>query len=163
MRWPSIASLDHPAPGTAKSGQPHRDAAKKRRDLMFAVVLHATNIATDSAIRPANSGVLPGLSGDDLLLQTRQHQLSFGHRQPQIGELAETARADDLHDVDPLLITIGPDFYQPHSPSHASIPIKTSRMVIPLSEHTPNYETAPWWAWTFWAASSASMALTIVA
>src|SRR5208282_3036339 len=63
-----------------------------------------------------------GLSGNELLLQTRQHQLSFGHRQPQTGEIAETARAGDPHDVDPLLITIGPDFYQPHSPGHATPP-----------------------------------------
>src|SRR5664279_989870 len=145
MRRPSIASLDRTAQGTAKSGQPHRDTAEKRRDLMFAVVLHATSTATDSAIRPANNGVLPGLSGDELLLQTRQHQLSFGHRQPQIGEITEIARAGDLHDVDPLLLTIGPDFYQPHNPSHVSTPIKTSRRVIPLSEHTPNHETAPCW------------------
>ncbi len=125
MRRPFIASLDHPAPGTAKSGQPHRDTAEKRRDLMFAVVFHATNVATDRAIRPASNGVLPSLSGNERLLQTRQHQLSFGHRQPQIGEIANTARTDDLQDVGTLLLTIGLDFDQPHSPSHASIPIST--------------------------------------
>jgi hypothetical protein len=142
MRWPSIASLDHTAPGTAKSRQPHRGTAEKRRDPMLAVVLHATNTATDSAIRPANNSMLPGLSGNQRLLQTRQHQFSFGHRQPQIGDVTEIARAGDLRDVNPLLLTIGPDFYQPHNPSHTSTPTKTGCRVIPLSEHTPNHETA---------------------
>jgi len=57
---------------------------------------------------------------NELLLQIRQHQLSFGYRQPQIGEITETARAGDLRNVDPLLITIGPDFCQPHNECHAS-------------------------------------------
>jgi hypothetical protein len=143
MRWPFIARLDHTAPGAAKSGQPHRGAAEKRPDLMLAVVFHATNTATDSATRPANGSVLPGLSGNELLLQTRQHRFSLGHRQPQIGDVTEIARADDLRDVDPLLLTIGPDCYQPDNSRHASAPIKTSRRVIPLPEHTPNHETAP--------------------
>jgi hypothetical protein len=110
---------------------------------MLAVVFHATNTATDSATRPANGSVLPGLSGNELLLQTRQHRFSLGHRQPQIGDVTEIARADDLRDVDPLLLTIGPDCYQPDNSRHASAPIKTSRRVIPLPEHTPNHETAP--------------------
>src|SRR5580698_4624464 len=143
MQWQFIARLDHTAPGTAKSGQPHRGTAEKRRDLMLAVVFYATNTATDSATRPANGGVLPGLSGNELLLQARQHQFSFGHRQPQIGDVTEIARAGDLRDVDPLLLTIGPDFGQPHNPGHASAPIKTSCRVIPSPEHTPNHETAP--------------------
>jgi hypothetical protein len=143
MRWPSIASFDHTAPGAAKSRQPHRGTAEQRRDLMLAVVLHVTNTATGLAIRPANDGVLPGLSGNELLLQPRQHQLCLGHRQPQISDVTQIARAGDPHDVDPLLLTIGPDFCQPHNPGHASAPIKTSGRVIPLPEHTPNHETVP--------------------
>jgi hypothetical protein len=76
-------------------------------------------------------------------LQTRQRGLSFGHRQPQIGEIAETVRTGDPHDVDPLLLTIGPDFYQPHSPSHASTLHKPSRGIIPISKSTLNRVTAP--------------------
>ena len=143
MRWPFIASFDHTAPGAAKSGQPHRGTAEKRRDPILAVVFHATNTATDSATRPANDGVLPGLSGNELLLQARQHQFSFGHRQPQIGDVTEIARAGDPRDVDPMLLTIGANFGQPHNPGHASAPINTSRRVIPSPEHTPNHETAP--------------------
>jgi len=87
--------------------------------------------------------VLPGLSGNQLLLQTRQHQFCFGHCQPQIGDITEIAGAGDLRNVDPLFLTIGPDFCQPHNPGHASAPIKTSRRVISLPQHTPNHETAP--------------------
>src|SRR5208282_1660829 len=100
MRWPSIASLDHPAPGTAESGQPHRDTAEKRRDLMFAVVLHATNTATDSAIRPANNGVLPGLSGNELLFS--RLRVSGTAKMPQIDQSVR----HQLHTVVALLFEL---------------------------------------------------------
>jgi hypothetical protein len=38
---------------------------------------------------------------NELLLQSRQHQLSLA----QIGDVSEIARAGNLHDVDPLLLT----------------------------------------------------------
>ena len=68
------------APGTAKSGKPHRDLAEKCRDRMVPIVLHAANIATASADRSPNCVAL-GLRRNDLLLQTSQHQLPFGQGQ----------------------------------------------------------------------------------
>ena len=88
MRWPADANLDGSARGAAKSGKPHRDLAEKRRYCVIAIVLHATIAAAASAIRPPY-GVVPGLRGDELLLDACQQQLSLGKGQTQIGDIAE--------------------------------------------------------------------------
>jgi hypothetical protein len=61
MRWPFDASLDPTTPGTVKSGKWHRYRTQKRCHHMVAVVLHAENAATSSAIRSSN-GTAPGLT-----------------------------------------------------------------------------------------------------
>src|SRR4051795_12373058 len=70
------------------------------------------------AIRSPN-GMVPGLRGNDLLLETRQQQLPFGQGQPQIGDLNQIIGPGDRRDVDALFLTVGPGFHQPHNPSHA--------------------------------------------
>src|SRR5437660_12152253 len=107
-----MASFVSTASSTAKSGQPHPDLAEQCRDRMSPIVLHATNEATASAIRSPN-GVVPGLRGNDLLLETRQQQLPFGQGQTQTGDIAEIIGPGDRHDVDGLLLTVGPGFHQP--------------------------------------------------
>ena len=122
VRRPLVASLGPAGLTTAKSRKPHRDRAEKRRDPVDVVVLHTAGDATDSAIRPVDNGMIPGLPGNELSLQACQHQLSFGHRQIKVGNIAEVIGAVDMHDVDPSLRTVRPGFHQPYSPSHASTP-----------------------------------------
>ena len=81
IRWPTMAGFVAAAPGTAKTGKPHRDLAEKRRDRMVPVILHSAHLATASAVRPPN-GVALGLRRDDLLLEAGQQQLPFGQGQP---------------------------------------------------------------------------------
>jgi hypothetical protein len=76
-------------------------------------------------------------------LQACQHQLSFGHRQTKVGNIAEVIGAVDLHDVDPLLLAVSPNFHQPHSPSHAFAPNQRPDAKYPSSARTPNVETVP--------------------
>src|SRR5690242_13353918 len=102
----------------AKPRQPHPDLAEQRRDRMIPIVLHMANLATASAIRSPN-GVLPGLRGNDLLLESRQQPLPFGQGQPQMGDLKQIIGPGDRRDVDELLLTVSLGFYQPHTPSHA--------------------------------------------
>src|SRR3954453_4288729 len=102
-----MASFVSTASSTAKSGQPHPDLAEQCRDRMIPIVLHATNEATASAIRSPN-GVVPGLRGNDLLLETRQQPLPFGQGQPQIGDLNQIIRPGDRRDIDGLFLTAGP-------------------------------------------------------
>ena len=72
MRWPANASLDPATRGTAKSAKSHRDLAEKRRYHMVPVVLlHTANVGAAWVIRPSG-GVVPGLRGDDLLLDAYQ-------------------------------------------------------------------------------------------
>jgi hypothetical protein len=73
------------------------------------------------AIRSPN-GMVPGLRGNDLLLETRQQQLPFGQGQPQIGDLNQIIGPGDRRDVDGLFLTVGPGFHQSHNPSHATTP-----------------------------------------
>jgi len=77
MRWPVDPNLDRTTRGAAKSGKPHRDLTEERGYRMIPVVLHVTNTAAASTIRPPHS-VASGLSGDDLPLNPRQQQLRFG-------------------------------------------------------------------------------------
>lgn len=121
MRWPADASLDPATTGTAKSREPHRDQAEKRRYRMVPIVLHVANAATTWATRPPN-GVLPGLCGDDLLLEAGQQQLRFAQGQTEIGDIAEIIRPVDLHDVRAQPLALSPGFHHPHNPGHASTP-----------------------------------------
>ncbi len=97
MRRPSKASL-HPARrGAAEAGKPHRDPAEQRRDRM-----------------------VPGLRGDDHLLNTRQQPLRVGQGQTQISDIAEVIGPVDLHDVHARPRALNPDLHQPQHPSQAS-------------------------------------------
>jgi len=102
-----------------------------------------TNLATASAIRSPN-GVVPGLRGNDLLLETRQQQFPFGQGPPQIGDVTEVVGPVDRHDVNELLLTVSPGFHQPHNPSHASTPKRekgretTASAPAPQSPGSPN-------------------------
>src|SRR5689334_10244094 len=100
--------------------------AKKRRYRMVPVVLHTAYAAAVAASRPPNS-MVPGLCGDDLLLETCQQQLRFGQGQTQIGDIAEIIGPVDLNDVCRLPLALSADLHQPHNPGHASTPRSTNR------------------------------------
>src|SRR5690349_17983263 len=104
-----MTSFVSTASSTAKPGQPHPDLAEQRRDRMILVVLHTTNLATAAAIRSSN-GVVPGLRGNDLLLESRQQPLSLSQGQPQMGDLSQIIGSGDRRDVDGLLLTVSLDF-----------------------------------------------------
>src|SRR3954452_15583507 len=138
-----MASFVSTASSTAKSGQPHPDLAEQCRDRMIPIVLRATNEATASAIRSPN-GVVPGLRGNDLLLQTRQQPLPFSQGQPQMGDLNEIIGPVDRRDVDRLFLTVGLGFHQPYNPSHATTPKRekgrettASTPAPPISRQSP--------------------------
>src|SRR3954447_3635741 len=136
MRWPTMAGSIAAPPATAKARKPHPDLTKQCRDRMIPIILHATNEATASAIRSPN-GVVFGLRGNDLLLQTRQQQLPFSQGQPQIGDLNKIIGPVDRHDVDGLFLTLGPGFHQPHNPSHALTSDPRSRREATASAPAP--------------------------
>jgi hypothetical protein len=54
------------------------------------------NLATASTIRPSN-GVVPGLRGNDLLLEAGQQQLSVGYGQTETGDMLQIIRPVDRH------------------------------------------------------------------
>src|SRR5437588_4957998 len=118
MRWPAMARFAAATSGTAEPRQPHPDLTKQCRDRMIPIVLYVTDEATASASRSPN-GMASGLCGNDLLLETRQQPFPFGQGQPQIGDIAEVVGPIDGHDVNRLLLIVGPGFHQPHNPSHA--------------------------------------------
>jgi hypothetical protein len=102
-----------------------------RRDGMVAIVFYVANATTGSALWALNR-VAPGLGGNDLLLEARQHTLPFGHGQAQIGDIVEAIRPVDRHDVGTRLVTVSPDFHKPHNPSHAPTPGQITDAKIPL-------------------------------
>ena len=110
---------------------------------MVPIVLHVAGTAAVSATRPANSSVAPGLARNDFPLQACQHQLSFGQCQTQISDIREIIGAVDLHDADPLLLAVIPNFHQPYSPGHASTPDQRSDAKYLAGAGAPNVETAP--------------------
>src|SRR6201988_1541919 len=110
--------------------------AENRRYRMVPVVLHTAYAAAASASRPPN-GVVPGLCGDDLLLEACQHQLRFGQGQTQIGDITEIIGPIDLNDVRGLPLALSASFYQPHNPGHASTPGQQTDAEIPLLVLTP--------------------------
>ena len=63
----------------------------------------------------------PGLSGNELLLETRQQQFPFCQRQTKTSDIAKIIRSVDCHDVGGLVLAVSPNLHQPHNPSHASI------------------------------------------
>src|ERR1700761_2458238 len=103
--------------------------AEKRRYRMVPVVLHPAYAAAASASRPPNS-VVPGLFGDDLLLEAGQQQLRFGQGQTQIGDIAEIIGPVDLNDVRGLPLALSADLHQP--------PIQATRPP-PVNEQTRKY------------------------
>jgi len=86
---------------------------------MVPVVLYTASAVTVRAFRSLN-GVVPGLRGDDLLLNTRQQPLRFGQGQTQISDVAEVIGPVDLHDVRARPLALTPNFHQPQHPGHAS-------------------------------------------
>ena len=81
---------------------------------MIPIILHTTNLATASAIRSPN-GVVPGLRGNNLLLQTRQQPLPFGQGQPQIGDLNEI--------IGRLIVATSMDCFSPSAPVFTNLTI----------------------------------------
>src|SRR5689334_6655852 len=109
---------------------------------MVPIILHTTNLATASAIRPS-SGVAPGLRGNDLLLESRQQPLPFGQGQPQIGDVNEVVGPADRRDVDRLFLTVGPGLHQPHNPRHALTSDQGSDAKLPLRRPHPQSPGSP--------------------
>ena len=112
MRRPVDPNLDRTTRGAAKSGKPHRDLTEERGYRMIPVVLHMTNTATASTIRPPHR-VGSGLSGDDLPLHPRKQKLRFGQAQTQSGDIAEIVGLIDLHDVRALSVAFSAGFRRP--------------------------------------------------
>ena len=121
MRRPADTSLDPATRGTAKPRKPHRDLAEKRRYATLPVILHMANRAAARAGRPPSS-VVPGLPGDDRLLQAGQQPLRIGQGQTQISDIAEIGGPHDLHHVRAMSLAPSPGFHHPHNPGHPSTP-----------------------------------------
>src|SRR3954453_14014851 len=101
VRRPFHACPGRAAATTAEAGQPARALAEQRGDRVLAIVLHAANALATPAPRPPD-GVVPGLRGDNLPLDARQHQLRFGQGQTKSamstrpsGRLISTTSAHD--------------------------------------------------------------------
>src|SRR5689334_21060350 len=109
---------------------------------MIPIVLHTTNRATAAAIRSAN-GMVPGLRGNDLLLESRQQPLPFGQGQPQMGDLSQIIRPGNRRNVDGLFLTVSLDFHQPHNPSHALTPDQRPDAKLPLRRPHPQSPGSP--------------------
>src|SRR5690242_20463663 len=124
------------------SGATGRRLAEQRGDRVLAIVLHAANALATPAPRPPN-GVVPGLRGDNLPLDTRQHQLRFGQGQTQISDVDETIWPANLQDVCARPLAFRPDFHQPQNPSHASTLGQRTSAEIPDRRRTPNLATVP--------------------
>ena len=129
MRWPAMTSFAAATFSTAKPRQPHPDLAEQCRDRMIAIVLHTTNLATASAIRSPN-GVVPGLRGNNLLLQTRQQQLPFGQVSPK---LAISTRSSGR-----LIVATSMDCFSPSAPVFTNLTIQPTRSP-PIRDQTRNY------------------------
>ena len=69
-----------------------------------------------------HSRVIPGLCGDDRLLEAGQQPLRIGHGQTQIGDITEIGGSDDLHDIRARALTFSAGFHHPHNPGHPSTP-----------------------------------------
>src|SRR3954471_1201185 len=109
---------------------------------VLAIVLHAANALAMPAPRPPHD-VVPGLRGDNLPLDPRQHQLRFGQGQTHIGDVDEAIGPADLHDVCARPLAFRPDFHQPQNPSHVSTLGQRTRAEIPDRRRTPNLATVP--------------------
>src|ERR1700761_7395499 len=87
--------------------------------------------------------MVPGLPGDDRLLEAGQQPLRIDQGQTQIGDIAEISRPDDLHDIRARSLTFSPGFHHPHNPGHPSTPSQRSDVKIPLGAYTPNSAAVP--------------------
>src|SRR4051812_34679625 len=141
-RRPLHACPSRAAASTAEAGQPDRDLAEQRGNRVLAIVLHAVNALATPAPRPPH-GVVPGLRGDHLPLDARQHQLRFGQGQTQIGDVDEAIGPANLHHVRARSLAFRPDFHQPQNPSHVSTLGQRTSAEIPDRRRTPNLATAP--------------------
>jgi len=142
VRRPFHACPGRAAASTAEARQPDRDLAEQRGDRVLAIVLHAANALATPAPRPPD-GVVPGLRGDNLPLDARQHQLRFGQGQTQIGDVDEAIGPANLHDVCARPLAFRPDFHQPQNPSHVSTLGQRTSAEIPDRRRTPNLATVP--------------------
>ena len=142
VRRPLHACPGRAAASTAEAGQPDRDLAEQRGDRVLAIVLHAANALATPAPRPPH-GVVPGLRGDNLPLDARQHQLRFGQGQTQIGDVDEAIGPANLHHVCARPLAFRPDFHQPQNPSHVSTLGQRTSAEIPDRRRTPNLATVP--------------------
>jgi hypothetical protein len=113
-----------------------------RRDGVVPIILQATNATTASALGRLNRVVL-GLGGNDLLLEACQHLLPVGHAQTPIGDIVETIRSVDRHEVGKRLVTVSPDLHQPHNPSHASTPGQIQTRKYRSGTRTPKLAAVP--------------------
>jgi hypothetical protein len=66
--------------------------------------------------------MVAGLRGNDLPLNLRQHQLRFGQRQAQVGDLTKTIRPADRHHVETSRLTINLRPNQTQRPFHPRVP-----------------------------------------
>src|ERR1700753_1424836 len=120
--------------------------AKKRRYRMVPVVLHTAYAAAASATRPLN-GVVPGLCGDDLLLEACQQQLRFGQGQTQIGDITEIIGPVDLNDVRGLPLALSTDLHNLTIQATRPPPVnEQTRKYSPLGAHTPKLAAVPLFA-----------------
>ena len=85
----------------------------------------------------------PGLHGNDLPLDARQHQLCSAKVRPKSAMSMRAIGPADLHDIRAPPLAFGPDFHQPQNPSHASTLGQRTDAHIPDRRHTPNLATVP--------------------
>src|SRR3954471_7049479 len=109
---------------------------------VLAIVLHAANALAIPAPWPPH-GVVPGLRGDNLPLDARQHQLRFGQGQTQIGDVDEAIGPANLHDVCARPLAFRSDFHQPQNPSHVSTLGQRTSAEIPDRHRTPISRRSP--------------------
>src|SRR4051812_37556538 len=142
VRRPFHACPGRAAASTAEAGQPDRDLAEQRGDRVPAIVLHAANALATPAPRPPD-GMVPGLRGDNLPLDARQHQLRFGQGQTQIGDVDAAIGPANLDDVRARPLAFRPDFHQPQNQTPVPPLGKRTSAKIPDRRHTPNLATVP--------------------
>jgi DDE domain len=72
-----------------------------------------------------------------------QYPLPVGHGQTQIGDIVETIRSVDRHDVGKRLVPVRFDLHQPHNPSHASTPGQITDAEYRSGTRTPKLAAVP--------------------
>ena len=121
---------------------------------MVPVVLHPANAAAARAVRPPNR-LLPGLRGDDLLLNTRQQPLRLGQGQSQVGDIGDITRTIDLQDVRVRPLASAPVFTNLNIQlTHPSL-VREQTRNYPTYLRTPNLATVP----RFWFSLKGKMGI----